>query len=165
MIDEQIGRLEQHIEYMRNFTLDPKHIKPVAEQVLRERHMFSWSWYVIIAIILGLIVLIGIGGCLIYLRRQRLVTLWNILSRRGTTPVPEQDPDERQRLRQPAQELPIIQRHVNREHSCGNVARTTPRPRPRSEAARYTPGSSSELQFGMDEDDDDYRATARREHP
>jgi len=169
MVDEQIGRLEQHIEYMRNFTLDPRHIKPVAEEVLRERHMFSWTWYVVIGIIVGLILLVGIGACLTYFRRKRLLTLWNILSRRGNTPPPRGDEDieQRQPFRPHDQELPILRRHVNREHDCASFPAGTPRPsRPRSGNVRYSAGTPSELQFGMDDTDDDHsRHDVRGDRP
>lgn len=127
MMDEQLGRLERHIEYMRNFTLDPKHIRPIAESLLVERHMFSWVWYVVLGIICTLIVLIIIGCIVTFLRRHRLITLCNILGRRTPTPPPEAVA---------LQEMPIIQHQVHRQHDCTPTPRRSSRPK--SFAGSYT---------------------------
>jgi len=138
IMDEQFGRLQDEIAFIRNYTSSPEYIRPIAKNVLDERHMFNWTWYVVLGLIGLLIFLVIAGFLLAYRCRHRLTTLCQILGRRPSPPPPESFAMSRH---EDDIEPPSVQRNIRREHDC----RYESPPTRRSSRHRSFHGSYSSL--------------------
>ena len=147
IVDEQLGRLERQFELMREFTSSPKYLKPIAETVLEDRHMFNWAWYVVLAAICLMVLLLLAGVYFGWTRRERLSTLCNILGRRTIT-IPQDEAIPLTDLTAPL-EPTMNERIIRRDHSCRDF--TTPEVRRSARLSKSYGGSYSSVHRGQRE--------------